>query len=75
MKPSLSVMMQSAAIAAVMAALPAVLATAPGGKVDFVREVQPITSVDGHDLPAAPGPITSRLAVAFTDLTKRDLDP
>jgi branched-chain amino acid aminotransferase len=40
-----------------------------------VREVQPITSVDGHDLPAAPGPITTRLATAFTDLTKRDLDP
>jgi branched-chain amino acid aminotransferase len=40
-----------------------------------VREVQPVTSVDGHDLPAAPGPITTRLATAFTDLTKRDLDP
>ena len=40
-----------------------------------VREVQPISSVDGHDLPAAPGPITSRLAAAFTDLTRRDLDP
>ena len=40
-----------------------------------VREVQPITAVDGHDLPAAPGPITSRLAAAFTALTRRDLDP
>jgi branched-chain amino acid aminotransferase len=40
-----------------------------------VREVQPITSVDGHDLPAAPGPITERLAAAFTDLRTRNLDP
>jgi branched-chain amino acid aminotransferase len=40
-----------------------------------VREVQPIASVDGIALPAAPGPITKRLAVAFTELTKRDLDP
>jgi branched-chain amino acid aminotransferase len=40
-----------------------------------VREVQPIASVDGLALPAAPGSITSRLAVAFTALTKRDLDP
>lgn len=40
-----------------------------------VREVQPITSVDGHDLPVAPGPLTTRLAEAFTALRKRDLDP
>ena len=40
-----------------------------------VREAQPIASVDGIALPAAPGPITSRLAVAFTELTRRDLDP
>jgi branched-chain amino acid aminotransferase len=40
-----------------------------------VREVQPVTAVDGHDLPAVPGPITSRLAAAFTDLVARDLDP
>ena len=40
-----------------------------------VREVQPIASVDGIALPAAPGPITERLAVAFTELTQRDLDP
>jgi len=40
-----------------------------------VREVQPIAAVDGHALPAVPGPITSRLAAAFTELTKRDLDP
>jgi branched-chain amino acid aminotransferase len=40
-----------------------------------VREVQPIESVDGHSLPAVPGPITSRLAVAFTELTARNLDP
>jgi branched-chain amino acid aminotransferase len=40
-----------------------------------VREVQPIASVDGLALPVAPGPITSRLAIAFTELTTRDLDP
>jgi branched-chain amino acid aminotransferase len=40
-----------------------------------VREVQPIAAVDGHALPAVPGTITARLAAAFTDLTKRDLDP
>ena len=40
-----------------------------------VREVQPVTAVDGYDLPAVPGPITSRLAAAFTDLVARDLDP
>ncbi len=40
-----------------------------------VRELQPIASVDGAALPAAPGPITARLAAAFTDLTNRDLDP
>jgi branched-chain amino acid aminotransferase len=40
-----------------------------------VREAQPIASVDGIALPAAPGPITSRLAIAFTELTERDLDP
>jgi branched-chain amino acid aminotransferase len=40
-----------------------------------VREAQPIASVDGLALPAAPGPITCRLAVAFTELTKRDPDP
>jgi len=40
-----------------------------------VREVQPIAAFDGHALPAVPGPITSRLAAAFTELTKRDLDP
>ena len=40
-----------------------------------VRELQPIGSVDGGALPAAPGPITAQLAAAFTDLTNRDLDP
>ncbi len=39
------------------------------------REVQAIASVDGTALPAAPGPITTRLALAFTDLVARDLDP
>jgi branched-chain amino acid aminotransferase len=40
-----------------------------------VREVQPIATVDGTALPVTPGPITSRLATAFTDLTARDSDP
>ena len=39
------------------------------------REVQPIATVDGVALPRSPGPITTRLAAAFTDLTARDLDP
>jgi branched-chain amino acid aminotransferase len=40
-----------------------------------VREVQPITAVDGRSLPRAPGDITLQLAAAFTDLVTRDLDP
>lgn len=39
------------------------------------REVQAISHVDGHALPAAPGPVTERLAAAFVDLVARDLDP
>lgn len=39
------------------------------------REVQPITTVDGRALPAAPGPVSRRLATAFSDLVARDLDP
>lgn len=39
------------------------------------REVQPIATVDGVALPAAPGPLTSAAAAAFTDLVARDLDP
>jgi branched-chain amino acid aminotransferase len=40
-----------------------------------VRELQPIARVDGTPLPAAPGPITERLAAAFTELTCREMDP
>ena len=40
-----------------------------------LREVQPIATVDGIELPAGPGPITARLATAFTALTQRDVDP
>ena len=41
-----------------------------------VREVQPIATVDGVALPAAPGPITDTpRRPRFTDLTNRDLDP
>ena len=39
------------------------------------REVQAVGSVDGHALPAAPGPLTTRLDAAFTELVARDLDP
>ena len=39
------------------------------------REVQGIAHVDGVDLPLAPGPVTSTLAAAFTDLVARDLNP
>jgi branched-chain amino acid aminotransferase len=40
-----------------------------------VREVQPITAVDGRSVLRAPGDITRQLAAAFTDLVTRDLDP
>jgi branched-chain amino acid aminotransferase len=39
------------------------------------REVQPIARVDGRALPAAPGPISARLAEAFRALVARTLDP
>jgi branched-chain amino acid aminotransferase len=39
------------------------------------REVQPIAAVDDRTLPATPGPVTTALAAAFTDLIARDLDP
>lgn len=39
------------------------------------REVQAIGRVDGQTLPIAPGPVTTRLADAFTDLVSRNLDP
>ena len=39
------------------------------------REVQPIAAVGESTLPAVPGPVTSALAAAFTDLVARDLDP
>ena len=39
------------------------------------REVQAIAHVDGVALGAAPGPVSTRLAAAFTDLVDRDIDP
>ena len=39
------------------------------------REVQPISAVDGHPLPAAPGPVTTLLADAFRRAVADDLDP
>jgi branched-chain amino acid aminotransferase len=40
-----------------------------------VREVQAITSVDGHPLAHESGSVTSRLAKEFASLVARDLDP
>ena len=37
--------------------------------------MQAIATVDGHALPIAPGPVTKRLAAAFTGLVQSDLDP
>jgi branched-chain amino acid aminotransferase len=39
------------------------------------REIQPISRVDDVSLPAAPGPVTTRLADAFTKLVAADIDP
>jgi branched-chain amino acid aminotransferase len=39
------------------------------------REVQPIAHVDGVALPAAPGPVSTKLAAAFKDLVARSPDP
>ena len=39
------------------------------------REVQAIARVDGQTLPIAPGPLTTRLAAAFTQLVADNLDP
>jgi branched-chain amino acid aminotransferase len=39
------------------------------------REVQPIGNVDGHPLPAAPGPCTREAMAALAGVVARDLDP
>ncbi|MFN8037068.1 MAG: aminotransferase class IV [Acidimicrobiia bacterium] len=39
------------------------------------REVHPVARVDGRELPAAPGPVTQRIAELFEDLVARDIDP
>ena len=39
------------------------------------REVQPIARIDGVALPAAPGPVSIRLAAAFKDLVASTPDP
>jgi branched-chain amino acid aminotransferase len=39
------------------------------------REIQPVSAVDGRPLPAAPGPVTAKLAEAFTSLVAENLDP
>ena len=37
--------------------------------------MQPIRSVDGVALPAAPGPVTRKAADIFADRSAADLDP
>lgn len=39
------------------------------------REVQPISTVDGHPLPEVGGPVTAGAMAAFADLVHRDMDP
>jgi branched-chain amino acid aminotransferase len=39
------------------------------------REVQPIDTIDGTRLPAAPGPLSIQVTKAFADLLLTDLDP
>jgi branched-chain amino acid aminotransferase len=39
------------------------------------REVQPIAHVDGAPLGSVPGPVSQRLARAFSELVSRSLDP
>jgi branched-chain amino acid aminotransferase len=39
------------------------------------REVQPIAHVDGVALASVPGPVSIKLAAAFTELVARDIDP
>ena len=39
------------------------------------REVQAIAHVDGTPLPAAPGPVTERVARSFSELVARHMDP
>jgi branched-chain amino acid aminotransferase len=39
------------------------------------REVQPIGRVDGHELPAAPGPTSDKLGSLLTELIARHPDP
>ena len=39
------------------------------------RDVSSIAAVDDHDLPTAPGPVTTAVAVAFADLVARTPDP
>ena len=39
------------------------------------RDVHPIDTVDGHPLPAAPGPLTQAAAQAFAELKATQIDP
>jgi branched-chain amino acid aminotransferase len=39
------------------------------------RDVQPISTVDGRELPACPGPLTQKAMDAFAELEARTVDP
>ena len=39
------------------------------------RDVSPIAAVDDHDLPTAPGPVTTAVVATFAELVARTLDP
>lgn len=40
-----------------------------------LRNLQAVAHIDGAPLPAAPGPVTGKLAAAFDELVDRNLDP
>lgn len=63
--------------AAVQEDLPAgALAAAPEAFLtSTTRDVQPIRSVDGHPLPAVPGPVTRRAAEIFAAMSAAQPDP
>ena len=56
-------------------ALSAVAAADEAFLTSSTREVQAIATVDGLPLPGAPGPVTAKLAAAFSALVAKDPDP
>lgn len=39
------------------------------------RDVHPVATIDGIDLPSAPGPVTEAVAAVFAERSRRDMDP